>query len=111
MIIILSSPIASGASPVTKVDQEPDPPQPSMSTTYTVKGLSSRQRLVREVGDAVHTHRSGGQSEHEPICAACNRLAQLSTCTAAETLRQWRETCAQHLDIRCARHSTAYAYL
>ena len=30
---------------------------------------------------------------------------------AAETLRQWRETCAQHLDIRCARHSTVYAYL
>ena len=30
---------------------------------------------------------------------------------AAETLRQWRETCAQHLDIRCAGHSTAYAYL
>ena len=53
-------------------------------------------------------------AEYEPIRAACNRLAQLSTCIyipAAETLRQWRETCAQHLDIRCARHSTAYAYL
>ena len=30
---------------------------------------------------------------------------------AAEMLRQWREACAQHLDIRCARHPTAHAYL
>ena len=37
--------------------------------------------VVPDVGDAVRTHRSGGQSEHEPIRAACNRLAQLSTCT------------------------------
>ena len=37
--------------------------------------------IVRDVGDAVRTQRSGGQPEYEPIRAACNRLAQLSTCT------------------------------
>ena len=37
--------------------------------------------IVRDVGDAVRTQRSGGQHEYEPIRAACNRLAQLSTCT------------------------------
>ena len=36
---------------------------------------------MRDVGDAVRTQRSGGQPEYEPIRAACNRLAQLSTCT------------------------------
>ena len=40
-----------------------------------------RTTIVRDVGDAVRTQRSGGQPEYEPICAACNRLAQLSTCT------------------------------
>ena len=39
-----------------------------------------RTTIVRDVGDAVHTQRSGGQPEYEPIRAACNRLAQLSTC-------------------------------
>ena len=39
------------------------------------------EKIVRDVGDAVHTQRSGGQHEYEPIRAACNRLAQLSTCT------------------------------
>ena len=34
-----------------------------------------------DVGDAVRTQRSGGQPEYKPIRAACNRLAQLSTCT------------------------------
>ena len=38
--------------------------------------------IVRDVGDAVRTQRSGGQPEYEPIRAACNRLAQLSTCTS-----------------------------
>ena len=37
--------------------------------------------VVRDVGEAVRTHRSGGQSEYEPIRATCNRLAQISTCT------------------------------
>ena len=37
--------------------------------------------IVRDVGVAVRTQRSGGQPEYEPIRAACNRLAQLSTCT------------------------------
>ena len=37
--------------------------------------------IVRDVGDAVRTQRSGGQPEYEPIRAACNQLAQLSTCT------------------------------
>ena len=37
--------------------------------------------IERDVGDAVRTQRSGGQPEFEPIRAACNRLAQLSTCT------------------------------
>ena len=61
-----------------------------------VRGRSPpRTTVVRDVGDAVRTQRSGGQPEYEPIRAACNRLAQLSTCT--ETLRKWRETCAQHL--------------
>ena len=36
---------------------------------------------MRDVGDAVRTQRSGGQPEYEPIRAACNRLAQLFTCT------------------------------
>ena len=40
-----------------------------------------RTTIVRDVGDAVRTQRSGGQPEYEPIRAACNRLAQLSTCT------------------------------
>ena len=31
--------------------------------------------IVRDVGDAVRTQRSGGQPEYEPIRAACNRLA------------------------------------
>ena len=39
-----------------------------------------RTTIVRDVGDAVRTQRSGGQPEYEPIRAACNRLAQLSTC-------------------------------
>ena len=42
---------------------------------------SPRATIVRDVGDAVRTQRSGGQPEYEPIRAACNRLAQLSTCT------------------------------
>ena len=37
--------------------------------------------IVRDVGDAVRTQRSGGKPEYEPIRAACNRLAQLSTFT------------------------------
>ena len=37
--------------------------------------------LVRDVGDAVRTQRSGCQPEYEPIRSACNRLAQLSTYT------------------------------
>ena len=37
--------------------------------------------IVRDIGDAVRTQRSGGQPEYEPIRSACNRLAQLSTCT------------------------------
>ena len=36
---------------------------------------------LRDVGDAVRTQRSGGQPEYESIRAACNRLAQLFTCT------------------------------
>ena len=36
---------------------------------------------VRDVGDAVRAQRSGSQPEYEPIRAACNRLAHLSTCT------------------------------
>ena len=40
-----------------------------------------RTTIVRDDGDAVRTQRSGGQPEYEPIRAACNRLAQLSTCT------------------------------
>ena len=62
-------------------------------------GRSPRTTIVRDVGDAVRTQRSGGQPEYEPILAACNRLAQLSLylyIPAADTLRQWRETCAQH---------------
>ena len=43
--------------------------------------LPPRTTVVRDVGDAVRTQRSGGQPEYEPIRAACNRLAQLSTCT------------------------------
>ena len=46
---------------------------------------------VRVVGDAVSTQRSGAQPGCEPIRAACNRLAQLSTCTYL-LLRKWRET-------------------
>ena len=34
--------------------------------------------IVRDIGDAVRTQRSGGQPEYEPIRSACNRLAQLS---------------------------------
>ena len=37
--------------------------------------------IVRDIGDAVRTQCSGGQPKYEPIRAACNRLAQLSTCT------------------------------
>ena len=82
--------------------------------------------IVRDVGDPVRTQRSGGQPEYEPISPALYLYIP-----AAETLRKWRETCvvsqarpsrgegpacetktcAQHLDIRCARHSTAHAYL
>ena len=40
-----------------------------------------RTTIARDVGDAVRTQHSGGQPEYEPIRAACNRLAQLSTCT------------------------------
>ena len=40
-----------------------------------------RTTKVLDVGDAVRTQRSDGQPEYEPIRAACNRLAQLSTCT------------------------------
>ena len=32
-----------------------------------------RITIVRDVGDAVRTQRSGGQSEYEPIRVACNR--------------------------------------
>ena len=69
--------------------------------------------IVRDVGDAVCTQRSGGQPEYEPIRAACNRLARLSTCTCLLQRRceSGARRGAQHLDIRCARHSTAYAYL
>ena len=38
-------------------------------------------RDVGDVSDAVPTQRSGGQPEYEPIRSACNRIAQLSTCT------------------------------
>ena len=31
-----------------------------------------RTTIVRDVGDAVRTQRSGGQPEYEPIRAACN---------------------------------------
>ena len=69
--------------------------------------------VVRDVGDAVRTHRSGGQSDHEPIHAARNRLVQLSTCTYLLQRRGESDTrpCVQLPDIRCTRHSTAYAYL
>ena len=40
-----------------------------------------RTTIVRDVGDALRTQRSGSQPEYEPIRAACNRLAQLSICT------------------------------
>ena len=40
-----------------------------------------RATTARDDGDAVRTQRSGGQPEYEPIRAAYNRLAQLSTCT------------------------------
>ena len=42
---------------------------------------SARTTIVKDVGDAVRTQGSGGQPEYEPIRAARNRLAQLSTCT------------------------------
>ena len=68
--------------------------------------------IVLDVGDAVHTQRSGGQPEYEPIRATCNRLAQLSICIYL-LQRRWESGArrAQHPDIRCARHSTAHAYL
>ena len=70
---------------------------------------------VRDAGDAVHTQRSGGQPEYEPIRSISvqpiSSALYLYIIPAAETLRKWGETCAQHPDIRCARHSTAYAYL
>ena len=37
--------------------------------------------IVRDISDAVGKQRGGGQPEYEPIRSACNRLAQLSTCT------------------------------
>ena len=52
------------------------------NVTAVPAGKSSpRSTIVRDVGDAVRTQRSGDQPEYEPIRAACNRLAQLSTCT------------------------------
>ena len=45
-----------------------------------VRGEKSSVYKMRDVGDAVRTQRSSGQPEYEPIRAACNRLAQLSTC-------------------------------
>ena len=46
-----------------------------------------RTTIVRDVGDAVRTQRSGGQPEYEPIRAACNQLAQLSTCSYLQQRR------------------------
>ena len=51
--------------------------------------------IVRDAGDAVHTQRSGGQPEYEPIRAAYNRLAKLSTCTYL--LQRRCENCARRV--------------
>ena len=49
--------------------------------SVTLRNVTAAQTLVRDVGVPVRTQSSGGQPEYEPIRAACNRLAQLSTCT------------------------------